>query len=87
VSSFRENTIKAVQEFNKYRSPEALAKLLTTGKDWFKIEFTGPFCRACGFYDYFDDFKIFLEEIGPKAGILEINETSNGAVVKFNLIN
>ena len=78
---------KAVEEFNKYRAPEAVAKLLALNEESFKIEFTGPFCRACGFYDYFDDFKIFLEEIGSKTEISQIEETKNGAIVTFKIIN
>ena len=87
LDSIKETIEKAVEEFNKFRAPEAVAQLLSLNNKSFKIEFTGPFCQACGFYDYFDDFKIFLEEIGPKADILEINEISKGAVVKFKLIN
>jgi hypothetical protein len=85
--SLQEKILETVKEFNKFRAPEAEAKFLSLNEISLKIEFTGPFCQACGFYDYFDDFKIFLEEIGPKADILEINEISNGAVVKFKLTN
>lgn len=74
---------KAIGEFNKYRFPEAKAKLISTNEKFFKIEFTGSFCRTCGFYDYFDDFKIFIEEMGLKARVVEINEEDNGAVVAF----
>ncbi len=87
MSSFQETIAKAIEEFNKYRAPEAVAELLTTGKDWLKIEFTGPFCHACGFHDYFDDFKIFLEEMGTKAGISQIEETKSGAIVSFKIMN
>jgi hypothetical protein len=87
VSSTKENIEKSVKEFNKFRAPEAKAKLLSLSQESFKIEFTGPFCRACGFYDYFDDFKIFLEELGSKADISQIEETKNGAIVTFKSIN
>ena len=74
---------KAIKEYNKYRSPEATARLISINKESFKIEFTGTFCRTCGFYDYFDDLKISLEEIGLKNKIAEIKEIDEGAVVKF----
>lgn len=81
--SVKQEIAKAVEEFNRYRAPEAVAKLLTIDTSSFKIEFTGPFCHACGFHDYFDDFKIFLEEIGPRAEIKQIEEAKSGATVTF----
>ena len=85
--SLKEKIKKVVIEFNKFRAPEAVAKLLSLNKESFKMEFTGPFCQACGFYDYFDDFKIFLEELESKADISQIEETKSGAIVTFNLTN
>jgi hypothetical protein len=76
---------KGIKEFNKYRSPEAKVKLISTNKKSFKLEFTGHFCVTCGFYDYFDDFIIFLEEVGLKTKIDKIKEIDNGAIVKFKL--
>jgi hypothetical protein len=87
VSSLKGKIVKAVEEFNKYRAPEAVAKFLTVGRGWLRIEFTGPFWHACGFYDYFDDLKIFPEEIGAKTDIAEITEISTGAVVRFIFTN
>jgi hypothetical protein len=87
VSFFNENTAKPIEEFNKYRAPEAVAKLVSVDSGSFKIEFTGPFCQACGFHDYFDDFRIFLEEIGPQAEIMQIEETNSGAIVTFQITN
>ena len=47
----------------------------------FKIEFTGSFCHACGFYDYFDDYKVILEEnFRLKTKINEIEEIEEGTV-------
>jgi len=75
----------AVRKFNKYRSPEAKAKLLRLEEKEVVVDFTGTFCRTCGFYDYFDDLRIFLEERGIKAEILEIKEKIDGATVSFSL--
>jgi hypothetical protein len=54
---------KAIQVYNKYRSPEATAKLIEAEKDGFIIEFEGPFCQSCGVNEYFEDFIYDLEEI------------------------
>jgi hypothetical protein len=73
----------AVTEYNKYRSPEVKAKLVSLNEKTFTIEFKGSFCQTCGFYDYFDDYKILLEEQGLNASIAEIMEIDEGAVVTF----
>lgn len=74
---------EAIEEFNRYRSPEATAKLLSLEKDRFRVRFTGIFCRTCGFHDYFDDFVIFLEERDLKSRISGIKEIGKGAEVDF----
>jgi hypothetical protein len=76
---------KAVKDFNKYRYPEAKAKLISLSKKSLKIEFTGPFCTTCGFYDYFDDFRLILEEKGLKTKTGEKEGMDQGAVVEFNI--
>jgi len=37
----------AVEEYNKYRSPEANAKIVRIGKHCFQVDFTGSFYRTC----------------------------------------
>jgi hypothetical protein len=85
TSKLRNKVIGAIRDFNKYRSPEATAKLLKFNKKEIVVDFTGIFCRSCGFYDYFDDLKIFLEEKGIKSKISRIEEKENGAIVRFSL--
>jgi superoxide reductase len=77
-----EKVRKTIKEFNRYRAPEVVARMVSTNEE-FRIKFTGPYCKTCGFYDYFDDFKVFLEEIGLKVKIIEIKEIDEGAVVRF----
>jgi hypothetical protein len=55
--------LRAIEVYNRYRSPEATAKLVGIKKDGFIIEFTGPFCNSCGVNDYFEDFIQELEDI------------------------
>ncbi len=85
MKNLEEKVNKAVKEFNKYRSPEAVAKLNKIKRNEIELKFTGGFCRSCGFYDYFEDFIIFLQEIGVKSSIKEIKEIENGAIVKFSV--
>ncbi|PVX27301.1 MAG: hypothetical protein CW716_02995 [Candidatus Bathyarchaeum sp.] len=55
--------LRAIEVYNKYRSPEATAKLVKTEKDGFIIEFEGRFCQSCGVNEYFEDFIYDLEDI------------------------
>jgi superoxide reductase len=83
----KEKIEKAIEEFNKYRVPEAIARLISFEEGFFSLEFTGSFCETCGFYDYFDDYRIILEDdMKIETEIKEILETRNGAVVKFQFI-
>ena len=75
----------AVAEFNKYRSPEATARLVFSRGAKFEVDFSGHFCRTCGFYDYFDDFLIMLQEAGVVAKRSRVNERDDGALVEFRL--
>jgi len=76
---------KTIEEYNKYRTPEVIARLISIDNSNFRIEFTGHFCYTCGFYDYLDDFRFLLEELKVKAEITEIEEIDEGAVVTFTL--
>ena len=58
-----DSVLKAIEVYNRYRSPEATAKLVGIQKDGFIIEFKGPFCQSCGVNDYFEDFIYELENI------------------------
>ena len=48
--------LRAIEVYNRYRSPMAIAKLVDMEKDGFIIKFEGAFCLGCGVRDYFEDF-------------------------------
>lgn len=76
---------KAIKEFNEYRDPLIVGKLLEQDQDSLTLEFTGHFCRTCGFYDYFEDFQyVLLDTAGLNSEIEKIEETQNGAIVKYS---
>lgn len=56
MKKLKEAVLRAVDEYNKYRSPEAKAKLVEIRKDRLTIDFEGTFCQTCGVYDYLEDF-------------------------------
>lgn len=85
--SLEENLRDSIREFNEYRVPEVGARLLESDGESFEVEFKGSFCETCGFYDYFDDFRIVLEdEFGLRTEIAEVEEVTGSANVKFILV-
>ena len=70
--------LRAVEVYNRYRSPEATAKLLKLEEDGFTIEVKGSFCQSCGVQDYFEDFVYELKGLNNnvEAEILEIEQIS-----------
>ena len=76
---------EAVWEFNKYRSPEITAKIISFEKNMLEVIFTGTFYLTCRFYDYFDDFTYILDDLGVKNRVISITELSNGAQVKYEI--
>jgi len=47
---------QAIEDYNRYRRPEAKASLVEMGNGRLTIDFEGSFCRSCGVSDYFEDF-------------------------------
>jgi len=76
-----------VREFNDHRAPEVRVRLKNCDGKSFAIEFMGSFCETCGFYDYFDDFRIVLEDdFRMRTEIEDVEEIPGGAIVKFTLV-
>lgn len=85
--SLEEPLRDGIREFNEYRVPEVEARLLGSDGESFTVEFKGSFCETCGFYDYFDDFRIVLEdELSLRTKIAKVEEVPGGAIVKFILV-
>lgn len=67
---------RAFTEFNKWHGHEAVAELIKLEGPSIVVELSGPFCRTCGLYDYFDDLKFELEKVLGKP--LEIAHVNSG---------
>jgi hypothetical protein len=76
--------LRAIEVFNRYRSPEATAKLVGVEKDGFIIEFEGPFCMSCGVNDYFEDFIYELENVSRSLRV-EVKETEPSGPQSFRV--
>ncbi len=70
---------KAVKEYNRYRSPEAVARIVETSGEAFMLEYSGPFCRSCGVNDYFEDMIFELERLNDmRVSLQKIQEVEDG---------
>lgn len=81
----------AIKQYNYYRSPEAIARLLEFNRRKIKVEFTGSsFCHSCGLYDWFDDFRYELMDfLGSEVEIISVAEIGYGGkfIVEFEVKN
>ncbi|MCX8168614.1 MAG: hypothetical protein N3E39_00100 [Candidatus Methanomethylicia archaeon] len=73
---------KAVKEYNDFRSPEATASIIKINEKYLIISFKGHFCFTCGFHDWFEDFRLILEDYGLKTEISGIEQME---LDKFNV--
>jgi hypothetical protein len=73
----KEHLLKAIADYNRYRSPEAVAKLVKLQKDKLIIEFSGPFCLGCGVSDYFEDFIYELKAQNHQVKIKQFKQTGH----------
>jgi hypothetical protein len=63
---------KAVIRYNRFRSPEAIAKLVRVSPENVTIAFSGAFCVSCGVLGYIEgfihDFKTLNSNVELKIG-------------------
>ncbi len=85
IRKARSLLLRAIEEFNRYRAPEARAALERLDTRGFQIRFSGCFCGTCGFYDYFEDFRAILSSQGLHLSISLVREMEDGAVVEYSL--
>jgi len=65
---------KTIMLYNRYRSPEAVAKVVTVAIDRVTIAFSGSFCYSCGVVDYLEGFVHEFKILTDKAE-LKIDKT------------
>ena len=75
---------KAVALYNRYRSPEAIAKLVNVSPENVTIAFSGSFCYSCGVLDYIEDF-IHEFKILTDKGELKIGKTRQTSPRSFEV--
>lgn len=65
---------RAIEQYNRYRAPEAVAKLVAIRGDEVIVRFEGSFCRTCGINDWVEDFKYVLEDMGVESDLVKVIE-------------
>ena len=65
---------RAVRRYNRYRAPEAVARIVTRRGDVVYVKFDGSYCETCGLYDWIEDLKYVMEQEGLSAEIVELKE-------------
>lgn len=84
VTQLKDAVLKAIDVYNKYRSPEAKATLVGVKNDGFVVDFEGSFCETCGVRDYFEDLIYELKGINGKIRV-ELEETKPTGQQKFRV--
>ena len=70
-----EETIrKTIARYNRFRSPEAIAKLVRVSPESVTIAFSGAFCSSCSVLGYFESFIHDFETLTSKVE-LKIDKT------------
>jgi len=78
--------LKAIETYNRYRSPEAIAEIISYNNDVLTVRFKGSFCYTCGINDWIEDLKYVLEDHGVEAEIVEIiEESENTRLASFRI--
>ena len=83
-TNLNDAVLRAIEVYNRYRSPEATARLVAVEKDGFVIDFEGSFCASCGVRDYFEDFIYELETINKQFRV-ELTETKPTGPQRFRV--
>lgn len=69
-----ETVRKAVTRYNRFRSPEAIAKLVRVSPQSVTIAFSGAFCNSCGVLGYVEGFIHDFKALNSKVE-LKIDKT------------
>jgi len=85
------NILKAIEIYNKYRSPEAFARLMGIKEDKIMVKFGGTFCYTCGVRDWIEDLVYILMDHGLDAKLVAYIEpptnSDNYRIGIFKIMN
>ncbi|MCW4045059.1 MAG: hypothetical protein NWE94_06030 [Candidatus Bathyarchaeota archaeon] len=73
-TELEETLRRAIARYNRFRSPEAIAKLVRVSPDSVTIAFSGAFCSSCSVIGYVEAFIHDFETLTDKVK-LKIDKT------------
>lgn len=76
---------RALNEYNDYHAPEAIARCVDIKGNYFVVDFEGYICFSCGFYDYFEDLIYLLLKYGVLSRIVEVMLFDDRARIKYEI--
>lgn len=78
---------KAVELYNRYRSPEAITSIVSIEGNIIVMKFTGHFCVTCGVIDWIEDYLYILKDMGVDAEIAKVDyfTEDNYVLVKLRI--
>ena len=74
LPEIEETVRKAVARYNRFRSPEAVAKLVRISPETITIAFSGTFCSSCSVLGYIEGFIHDFKTLNSKVE-LKIDKT------------
>ncbi len=77
----RELVRKAVDTYNRFHAPEAVAQPIDVSNDRIVVMFVGPFRHTCGVIDWIEDLSYVLKDMGVENVLSEVYELDEGAMV------
>lgn len=87
MPSVKDKIQAAIDEYNKYRVNLVQAELMEYHEGYFIVYFDGSFCETCGYYDYYEDLQVLLEDdYKVNSRIAEITHLEKGDNVKIELL-
>jgi hypothetical protein len=69
----------AIKKYNRYRSPEAIVRLLYIKNNEMAVFIEGSYVNTCGLYDWLEDLKYVLEEFNVNVQISKVLEPEDPA--------
>jgi len=77
---------KTIEIYNRYRSPEATAKLVDVNSKEIIVEFVGPFCDTCGVVDWLEDLVYEAEDQGLRLRLVDFRKVEPYRIIaRFRL--
>ena len=88
MPSYLEKINASILEYNRYRVNLVEAELKELDESSFVVFFDGSFCETCGYYDYYEDLQVLLEDdYGVNSRIIDIMHLEKGDLVRFKLFS